>query len=83
MSIHMSCHAAIIKDNLFLGDRGSSLNKKELLERCKITHIVNCAYELDNKFESEGVKYLNLTLKDDLVEDPIEQFQLAAKYVSK
>lgn len=48
MPTHMSCHAAIILDNLLLGDIVSAQSKKELVERNKVTHILNAAYELPN-----------------------------------
>lgn len=47
----MSCHAAIILDNLLLGDKISAQSRKELVERNKVTHVVNAAYEIPNYLE--------------------------------
>ncbi len=69
MKIHMSCHAAIILDNLLLGDKISASSKKELIERNKVTHVVNAATEVPNYLEKEGIKYLQLELLDDLIEE--------------
>lgn len=51
MKIHMSCHAAVILDNLLLGDKVSASSKKELIERNKVTHVVNAATEVPNYLE--------------------------------
>ena len=48
----MSCHAAIILDNLLLGDKISAQSRKELVERNKVTHVVNAAYEIPNYLEN-------------------------------
>ena len=51
MKIHMSCHAAVILDNLLLGDKVSASSKKELIERNKVTHVVNAANDVPNYLE--------------------------------
>ena len=72
MRLHLSFHVAPSFDNLLLGDRHTSESKKELFVRNKVTHILNSAAELKNCFEDDGIKYLQLDLKDQIGEDIIE-----------
>jgi hypothetical protein len=44
MKSHRSFHAAVITENILLGDKVASMSKKELFERNKVTHIVNAAF---------------------------------------
>jgi hypothetical protein len=83
MKTHLSCHAAKIIEGLLLGDKNCSMSKKELLERNKVTHIVNAAAELNNYLEHEGIKYCNLDLQDVPGEDLIPQVAKAAVFISK
>jgi hypothetical protein len=83
MEVHMSYHAAIVEDGLLLGDKWASMSKKEMMERMKVTHIVNCAAELGNHFEEEGIKYMNLGLEDNLTEDPIPELERGLEFISK
>lgn len=50
MKSHLSFHAAVITEGLLLGDKHSSMSRKELLERNRVTHVVNAAFELKNHF---------------------------------
>ena len=52
-----------IIDNIYLGDFRAADNLQFLKDN-KITAIINCAYNLPSKFESE-IKYLNLNLRDE------------------
>lgn len=81
MKSHMSFHAAHVVDGLLLGDKICSTSKKELLERNKVTHIVNAAIELKNYFEDEGVKYINLQLYDDFEEEVTKEAMRAAQFI--
>lgn len=64
----MSFHAAHIIDRLLLGDKHSSMSRKELFERNQVTHILNAAFELKNHFEGDGIVYLHLDLEDQVGE---------------
>ena len=83
--IHYSCHAAIVEPNLLLGDKFSSQSRKELIERMKVTHVLNAATELPNYLEKEpeGIKYMKLNLKDNLEEDLIPELEQACQFISK
>lgn len=71
MDVHLSCHAAVILDNLLLGDKISAQSNKELLERNNVTHVVNAAGQLPNYLEKNGLKYFNMDLYDQIDEDII------------
>ena len=51
--IHTSTHAAIVEDNLLLGDKVCAQSRVELIERMKVTHVLNAAFELNNFLEKE------------------------------
>jgi dual specificity phosphatase 12 len=78
---HVNAHADLILDNLYLGDKSCSKNRKDLIERKRVTHIVNAAAELKNYFASDGIKYLNLPLNDNKVEELISEVLRAAHFI--
>lgn len=58
---------------MLLGDKLCAQSRKELIERMKVTHIVNAATELPNYLEKEpeNIKYLKLDLCDQIGEELI------------
>jgi hypothetical protein len=69
----------ILNNFLFIGDQIDSENIK-LLEDKKITNIINCAYELENKFPNK-FKYLKLNILDNTDFDIIKYFNEIYDYI--
>ena len=64
MKHHISLHATLILDGLYLGASNNASNLKEL-KRLKIGSILNCANEIPNTFVSDkNFTYKKLTLND-------------------
>lgn len=68
-----------IIDNLFLGDYRAADNLN-LLKENKITHIINCAYNLPNKFPND-IAYLNLNLQDIPSQDLTKQVDQGYQFI--
>lgn len=59
----------MVTKNIFIGDHNAAADRV-VLANYGITHIINCAREVENYFESKGkIQYLNLNLLDS--NDPI------------
>lgn len=68
---------------LFLGSMNEA-SDEFLLEKMKVTHILNCTYEIDNYFEKKNkFKYLQVELDDDEEEEIEKHFDKAHKFISK
>lgn len=83
MKLHLSFHVAPVFPNLLLGDKHSSSSEKELFIRNKVTHVLNAAAEIKNRFEDRGVIYLQLALEDRIGEEVIEEAIKGAEFISK
>ncbi|ETO27114.1 hypothetical protein RFI_10019 [Reticulomyxa filosa] len=75
---HLTNHASEILPWLYLGAQRNACNLKELKERIQITHILNCAIEVECYFPNDFV-YKKLDLDDvktenitDLVDDALQ-----------
>ncbi|CAH0487244.1 unnamed protein product [Peronospora farinosa] len=53
----------ILEGFLFLGNMWHA-QSKQVVSHLGITHVVNASLDVGNIFEKEGVKYLNITIKD-------------------
>jgi len=54
----------ILRQRLYLGNKIHA-SSEEIMSELKITHVVNCAIELENYFEDRAIKYLNVSVRDD------------------
>ena len=70
-----------IIDNLYLGDFRAADNLNILKEN-NITHIINCAFNLPNKFPNEII-YKRLDLRDEPNQPIIEQMKEAYKFIKE
>lgn len=68
-----------IIDNIYLGDFRAA-DSLQTLNNNNITHIINCAYNLPNKFP-ETIKYYNLNLEDIPSQNIIQKAENAYKYI--
>ncbi|RLN78110.1 hypothetical protein BBJ28_00010515, partial [Nothophytophthora sp. Chile5] len=53
----------ILEGFLFLGNMWHA-QSKQVVSHLGITHIVNASLDVGNTFENDGIKYLNVTIKD-------------------
>ncbi|KAI9905599.1 hypothetical protein PsorP6_014009 [Peronosclerospora sorghi] len=53
----------ILEGFLFLGNMWHA-QSKQVVSHLGITHVVNASLDVGNTFENEGIKYLNVTVKD-------------------
>jgi hypothetical protein len=53
----------ILEGFLFLGNMWHA-QSKQVVSHLGITHVVNASLDVGNTFEGDGVKYLNVTIKD-------------------
>ena len=70
-----------IIDNLYLGDFRAA-DDLNILKQNKITHILNCAFNLPNKFPNDLI-YKRLDLRDEPDQKIIEQMKEAYKYIKE
>ena len=70
-----------IIDNLYLGDFRAA-DDLNILKENKITHIINCAFNLPNKFPNEII-YKRLDLRDEPNQEIIEQMKEAYQFIKK
>lgn len=66
---------------LFLGSMDNA-SDESYLKKYKITHILNCAYEIENYFENQSFKYLQIELDDTEEEEINKQFEKAHQFIS-
>ena len=70
-----------IIDNIYLGDFRTADNL-DILKQHKITHIINCAFNLPNKFP-EQITYKRLELRDEPNQPIIEKLEEAYQFIKE
>ncbi|CAH0482989.1 unnamed protein product [Peronospora belbahrii] len=70
----------ILEGFLFLGNMWHA-QSKQVMSHLGITHVVNASLDVGNMFESDGVKYLNVTIKDRPEADISSYFDTAYKFI--
>ena len=70
-----------IIDNIYLGDFRTADNI-DILKEHKITHIINCAFNLPNKFP-EQITYKRLDLRDEPDQPIIEKLEEAYQFIKE
>ena len=70
-----------IVDNLYLGDFRAA-DDLNTLKQNNITHIINCAFNLPNKFPNEMI-YKRLDLRDEPNQPIIDQMKEAYAYIKE
>ncbi|GMF21830.1 unnamed protein product [Phytophthora lilii] len=71
----------VILDHVLLGSRENAEDSR-LLNFLGITHICNCAKQVENSFEGEFI-YLKLNLHDSQDEELIPHFQTVTKFIKR
>jgi hypothetical protein len=81
LTSHMSCHSTEILDNfLYLGGERNAHNRKELMERTRVTHVVNMACEVANFFSKE-IKYASYPIADHSETNITLVFETATAFI--
>ena len=70
-----------IIDNIYLGDFRTADNMN-ILRQYNITHIINCAFNLPNKFPNE-ITYKRLDLRDEPDQPLIERLEEAYEFIKE
>ena len=70
-----------IIDNIYLGDFRTADNI-DILKEHNITHIINCAFNLPNKYP-EQITYKRLELRDETDQPIIEKLQEAYQFIKE
>ncbi|KAG3009778.1 hypothetical protein PC120_g15465 [Phytophthora cactorum] len=70
----------ILEGFLFLGNMWHA-QSKQVVSHLGITHVVNASLDVGNTFESDGVKYLNVTIKDRPEADISSYFDAAYRFI--
>ena len=70
-----------IIDNIYLGDFRTADNM-DILRQYNITHIINCAFNLPNKFPNE-ITYKRLDLRDEPDQPLIEILEEAYEFIKE
>ena len=70
-----------IMDNLYLGDFRAA-DDLNILKEYKITHIINCAFNLPNKFPNDII-YKRLDLRDEPDQPIIEKLKEAYQFIKE
>ena len=70
-----------IIDNIYLGDFRTADNM-DILRQYNITHIINCAFNLPNKFPNE-ITYKRLDLRDEPDQPLIERLEEAYEFIKE
>ena len=70
-----------IIDNIYLGDFRTADNI-DILKEHNITHIINCAFNLPNKFP-EQITYKRLELRDEIDQPIIERLEEAYQFIKE
>ncbi|CAI5723352.1 unnamed protein product [Hyaloperonospora brassicae] len=70
----------VLEGFLFLGNMWHA-QSKQVMSHLAITHVVNASLDVGNTFESDGVKYLNVTIKDRPEADISLYFDAAYRFI--
>ncbi|KAG7401150.1 Serine/threonine/tyrosine-interacting-like protein 1 [Phytophthora boehmeriae] len=70
----------ILEGFLFLGNMWHA-QSKQVMSHLGITHVVNASLDVGNIYESDGVKYLNVTIKDRPEADISAYFDSAYRFI--
>ncbi|KAG6611401.1 putative dual specificity phosphatase [Phytophthora cinnamomi] len=70
----------ILEGFLFLGNMWHA-QSKQVVSHLGITHVVNASLDVGNTFENDGVKYLNVTIKDRPEADISSYFDAAYRFI--
>ncbi|TDH68285.1 hypothetical protein CCR75_003227 [Bremia lactucae] len=70
----------ILEGFLFLGNMWHA-QSKQVVSDLGITHVVNASLDVGNTFETDGVKYLNVTIKDRPEADIAQFFDAAYRFI--
>ncbi|GMF34357.1 unnamed protein product [Phytophthora fragariaefolia] len=70
----------ILEGFLFLGNMWHA-QSKQVVSHLGITHVVNASLDVGNTFEGDGVKYLNVTIKDRPEADISSYFDSAYRFI--
>lgn len=70
----------ILEGFLFLGNMWHA-QSKQVMSHLGITHVVNASLDVGNTFESDGVKYFNVTIKDRPDADIASFFDAAFRFI--
>ena len=70
-----------IMDNIYLGDFRTADNI-DILKEHNITHIINCAFNLPNKYP-EQITYKRLELRDETDQPIIEKLEEAYQFIKE
>mmetsp|Transcript_43444 Transcript_43444/g.69924 ORF Transcript_43444/g.69924 Transcript_43444/m.69924 type:complete len:109 (+) Transcript_43444:75-401(+) len=72
----------IIKGELYLTDMTAAISQ-ETKQSIKMTHVVNASNRsAPNRFEKDGVKYLNIDLEDNMEVDLTPAFEKASAFAN-
>lgn len=74
------CPSEIIPNQLYLGNIHHALNL-DILRSIKITHIVNCTQSIENKFESNGLRYIRVPVNDKTSVSILPYFVAAIRFI--
>lgn len=80
MPNHMVIHPNLIIKGIYLGAYENARDKETLKDKLKITHVVNCATELNNYYP-KTFKYLKLDLMDREKQSIAPTFEKAFKFI--
>ena len=69
-----------VMDNVYIGGEVAATDK-QLLNEKKITRIINCAKEIDCKFQNQGIKYLKFDLNDYELQKIDDCFDKAHEFI--
>ncbi|KAG7386743.1 Serine/threonine/tyrosine-interacting-like protein 1 [Phytophthora pseudosyringae] len=70
----------ILEGFLFLGNMWHA-QSKQVVSHLGITHVVNASLDVGNTFQSDGIKYLNVTIKDRPEADISSFFDAAYRFI--
>ena len=71
-----------IIDNIYLGNHEAASNE-DYLKQYSITTVVNCAHQDDIVSDYKDIKFLELNLIDDPVQNLFPKFEVAYKFIKK
>jgi len=80
MPKHNVIHPNLIIKGIYLGGYENARDKETLKDKLKITHVLNCATELNNYFP-KTFKYLKLDLMDREKQNIAPTFERAFKFI--
>jgi len=82
MPKHNVIHPNLIIKGIYLGGYENARDKETLKDKLKITHVLNCATELNNYFP-KTFKYCKLNLMDREKQDITHTFETAFKFIDE